>query len=49
MLGYDYDNIYKKEKKNVVVDFLSEKYEQKGSLFPLHFIVENWLNDVHNK
>jgi hypothetical protein len=39
MLGYDYDIIYKKDKENVVVNALSRKYEEEGSLFSLSFIV----------
>jgi hypothetical protein len=39
LFGYDYENIYKKRKENVVVDALSQKYEEEGSLFPLSFIV----------
>jgi hypothetical protein len=37
--GYDYEIIYKKVKGNVVVDVLSRKYEDKGSLFYLYFLV----------
>jgi hypothetical protein len=33
----------------VVVDALSQKYEDEGSLFSLSFIVENWLNEVHKE
>jgi len=43
MLGYDYDIIYKKDKENVVVDALSRKYDEEGSLFFLSFLVPNWL------
>jgi hypothetical protein len=49
MLGYDYEIIYKKGKENVVVDALSQKYEEEGSLFSLSFIVADWLNDVHKE
>jgi hypothetical protein len=37
--NYDYEIIYKKGKENVVVDALSRKYEEEGSLFSLSFIV----------
>jgi hypothetical protein len=47
LFGYDYEIIYKKGKENVVVDALSHKYEDEGSLFSLSFIVPNWLQDVH--
>jgi hypothetical protein len=39
LFGYDYEIIYKKGKENVVVDALSGKYEDEGSLFSLSFIV----------
>jgi hypothetical protein len=35
LFGYDYEIIYKKGKDNVVVDALSQKYEDEGSLFSL--------------
>jgi hypothetical protein len=47
MLGYDYEIIYKKGKENVVVDALSRKYEEEGSLFSLSFIVVDWVNEIH--
>jgi hypothetical protein len=43
LFGYDYEIIYKKGKDNVVVDALSLKYEDEGSLFSLSFIVREWL------
>jgi hypothetical protein len=43
LFGYDYEIIYKKGKDNVVADALSWKYEDKGSLFSLSFIVPDWL------
>jgi hypothetical protein len=43
---YDYEIIYKKGKDNVVVDALSQKYEEEGSLFSLFFIVPGWLQAV---
>jgi hypothetical protein len=39
LFGYDYEIIYNKGKDNVVVDALSQKYEDEGSLFSLSFIV----------
>jgi hypothetical protein len=33
--GYDYGIIYKKGKENMVVDSISRKYEEEGSLFSL--------------
>jgi hypothetical protein len=46
MFIYDYEIIYKKGKENVVVDALSKKYEDEGSLFSLSFIVVDWLKAV---
>jgi hypothetical protein len=43
---YDYEIIYKKVKDNVVVDALSKKYEEEGSLFLLSFIAANWLKVI---
>jgi hypothetical protein len=39
LFGYDYEIIYKKGKDNVLVDAVSRKYEEEGSLFSLSFIV----------
>jgi hypothetical protein len=33
----------------VVVDALSRKYEEEGSLFSLSFIVSDWLKEVHQE
>ena len=41
IFGYDYEIFYKKGKENVVVDALSRKYEEEGSLFSLSFIIAN--------
>jgi hypothetical protein len=49
LFGYDYEIIYKKGKDNVVVDALSRKYEDEGSLFSLSFIVPDWLQAVHQE
>jgi hypothetical protein len=49
MFGYDYEIIYKKGKENVVVDVISRKYEDKGSLFSLSFIVADWLQSIHQE
>jgi hypothetical protein len=49
LFGYDYEIIYKKEKDNVVVDALSQKYEEEGSLFSLSFIVLDWLQAVQQE
>jgi hypothetical protein len=46
LFGYDNEIIYKKGKDNVVVDALSRKYEDEGSLFSLSFIVLDWLQVV---
>jgi hypothetical protein len=49
LFGYDYEIIYKKGKENVIVDALSRKYEDEGSLFYLSFIVPDWLQAVCHK
>jgi hypothetical protein len=49
IFGYDYEIIYKKGKDNVVVDALSQKYEDEGSLFSLFFIVLNWIQVVRQE
>jgi hypothetical protein len=49
LFGYDYEIIYKKGKDNVVVDALSRKYEDEGSLFSLFFIVLDWLQVVRQE
>jgi hypothetical protein len=46
LFGYDYEIIYKKGKDNVVVDALSRKYEDKGSLISLSIIVPDWLQAI---
>jgi hypothetical protein len=49
LFGYDYEVIYNKGKDNVVVDALSRKYEDEGSLFSLSFILPDWLKAVHQE
>jgi hypothetical protein len=49
LFGYDYEIIYWKGKENVVVDALSQKYEDEGSLFSLSFIVPNWLQAIRQE
>jgi hypothetical protein len=49
LFGYDYEIIYKKGKDNVVVNALSKKYEDEGSLFSLSFIVPYWLQAVRQE
>jgi hypothetical protein len=49
LFGYDYEIIYKKGKDNVVADALSRKYEDKGSLFSLSFIVPDWLQAMRQE
>jgi hypothetical protein len=49
LFGYDYEIIYKKGKDNVVVDALTQKYEEEGSLFSLSFIVPDWLQAVRQE
>lgn len=47
MLGYDYEIIYKKYKDNVIVDALSRKYEDDGSLFSLSSPILEWVEESH--
>jgi hypothetical protein len=49
LFGYDYDIIYKKGKENVVVDALSQKYEEQGSLLSLSFIVPDWIQAIRQE
>jgi hypothetical protein len=49
LFGYDYEIIYKTRKENVVIDSLSKKYEDEGSLFSLSFIVPYWLQVVREE
>jgi hypothetical protein len=49
LFGSDYEIIYKKGKDNVVVDALSRKYEDEGSIFSLSFIVPDWLQVVRQE
>jgi hypothetical protein len=49
LFGYDYEIIYKKGKENVVVDAISRKYEEDGSLFSFSFIVPEWIQGVHQE
>lgn len=49
MLGYDYKIIYQKGKENVVVDALSPKYKEEGSLFSSSLWLLDWLVVVHQE
>jgi len=49
LFGYGYEIIYKKGKENVVVDSLSGKYEEEGSLFSMSFIITDWIQDVRQE
>jgi hypothetical protein len=49
LFGYDYEIIYKKGKENVMVNALSQKYEEYRSLFSLSFIVPDWLQVVREE
>lgn len=44
--GYYYDIIYNKGKYNVVVDALSRKYHEDGSLFSLSSPILEWLAEA---
>ena len=49
MLGYDYEIIYKKGKDNVVVDALSQQYEDEDSLLSLFAPIIDWLNHTRQE
>jgi hypothetical protein len=49
LFGYDYEIIYKKRKDNVIVDALSQKYDDEGSLFSLSFIIPDWLQAIRQE
>jgi hypothetical protein len=45
MLGYGYEIIYKKGKKNIVVDALSRKFEEDGPLLALSLPSLGWIEE----
>jgi len=50
MLGYDFEIIYKKWKKNVVVDALSRKDEDVETLFcAISIIQQDWINEARDE
>jgi hypothetical protein len=49
LFGYYHEIIYKKGKENVMADALSRKYEDKGSLFSLSFIVPEWFQAMRQE
>src|SRR6202034_2480789 len=50
MLGYDFEIIYKKGKKNVVVDALSRKDEDVEALLcAISIIQPDWINEVREE
>ena len=49
LFGYDYEIIYKKGKDNVVTNARSRKYEDEGSIFFLSFIVQDWIQAIHQE
>jgi hypothetical protein len=49
LLGYDYEIIYKKGKENVVVDVLSRKFEEDGSIFTLTLPITCWLEEARQE
>jgi hypothetical protein len=49
LFNYDYEIIYKMGKENMVVDALSRKYEEEGSLFSLSFVVADSLQGVRRE
>ena len=50
MLGYDFEIIYKKGKKNVVVDALSRKDEDEEALLcAISIIQPDWINEARDE
>lgn len=49
MLGYYYGIIYKKVKYNVVVDALSQSYEDEASFLYISTPIPDWLNHAHQE
>jgi len=49
MLGYDFEIIYKKGKKNVVANALSRKDEDVEALFCISIIQPDWINEARNE
>ena len=50
MLGYDFEIIYKKGKKNIVADALSRKDEDVEELFCAVSIIQpNWVNKARDE
>jgi hypothetical protein len=49
IFGYDYEIIYKKDEDNVVADALSQKSKDEGSLFPLSFILPDWIQAIRQE
>jgi hypothetical protein len=49
MSGYDYEIIYKKGRENVVVDALSRKFEEDGSLLALSLPSLEWIEESHRE
>ena len=46
MLDSDYKLIHKTGKENAMVDALSQKYDEEGSLFTLSFLITGFLQVV---
>lgn len=46
MIGYDYEITYKKGKGNAIVDALSRKFEDEGSLFSLSSPILEWVEEA---
>ena len=50
MLGYDFEIIYKKGKKNVVADALSRKYEDVESfLYAISILQPEWVTEARDE
>ena len=45
MLGYDYEIIYKKGHKNVIVDALSCQFEEESTLLTISLPILEWIEE----
>ena len=45
-MGYDYEITYNKGKDNLVVDYLSRRFDDHASLLAISMPIPNWLQSV---
>ena len=49
MLGYDYEIIYKKGHENVVVDALSNQFEEESTLLAMSLPILEWIEEARKE